>query len=68
MSLESEKTGRILANCRVAIPNKTRYSTVAELKAQFNEGDKITVTGEVAGGGGGYGALNIDNCRVVKCS
>ena len=68
MSLESEKTGRILANCRVAIPNKTRYSTVGELKAQFNEGDEITVIGEVAGGGGGYGALNIDNCKVVKCS
>ena len=46
----------------------TRYSTVDELKAQFNEGDKITVIGEVAGGGGGYGALNIDNCKVIKCS
>lgn len=66
MDLASEKTGKILASCRVSAPNKKGYLGVTELKTQFSEGDRITVIGEVAGGS--YGILDIDNCKIIKCS
>lgn len=64
--VKSEITGKYLAECMLSAPNVKDNIKAAELKKMFNEGDKITVIGEVDSGG--YGNLQLFNCKFIKCS
>lgn len=63
--VKSEITGKYLAECMLSAPNVKDNIKAAELKKMFNEGDKITVIGEVDSGG--YRNLQLFNCKFIKC-